>query len=570
MVSSALEADERAPLLANGNNGDSNSSSNNGTISSDSALSPSEATIKPPSKSSPITSAPSDEITTRQLIIIHTPIYLGVFLASIDSTLVATLSAPISTSFHSLTLLSWFISAYFIANAALQPISGKLTDIFGRQAGLVASNMLFGIGNLICGLAKDEWVMILGRVVAGMGGGGMHAISTFVGSDLIPLRRRGLWQGIGNLFYGVGAALGGVYGGWIDGWLGWRWAFFIQVPLTVISGIGVFFLVRIPTTKSSKGIWERIDFLGAGTLLVTLVALLLGLNSGGNILPWTHPLVLAALCLSIALFMAFLWIESRYAIEPVIPVKLLLDRTILSACLTNWFTTMAIFSVFFYGPIFFQVRGMTPTQAGERLIPQSLGVGIGSIGSGFMMRWLGRYYALNVVGQVILVLAFALIATTFDLDTPAAPPFIYFLMLGLSYASMLTITLLALIAAVDHEHQAVVTSASYAFRSTGSTIGVTIASAVFQNTLTKGLWDGLGDRKDANELIPRLRESLEEIQLLPPALKLQVQEIYVEACRGVFYTALGLGTAGALISLLMREHKLHTSLSRRDSETSRR
>lgn len=170
----------------------------------------------------------AEEPSTGKLILVMGSIWCGTFLAALDSTIVATLSAPISASFNSLSLLSWLASAYFIANAALQPLSGRLTDILSRRTGLIFSNVFFAAGNLICGLAASEGVMIFGRVIAGMGGGGLTAISTFVGSDLIPLRRRGVWQGLGNISYGVGAGLGGVFGGWINDTWGWRKAFLIQ------------------------------------------------------------------------------------------------------------------------------------------------------------------------------------------------------------------------------------------------------------------------------------------------------------------------------------------------------
>lgn len=170
----------------------------------------------------------ADEPGTGKLLLVMGSIWLGTFLAALDSTIIATLSAPISASFDSLSLLSWLASAYFIANAALQPLSGRLTDILSRRTGLIFSNVFFAAGNLICGLATSEWVMIFGRVVAGMGGGGLNAISTFVGSDLIPLRRRGVWQGFGNISFGVGAGLGGIFGGWINDTWGWRKAFLIQ------------------------------------------------------------------------------------------------------------------------------------------------------------------------------------------------------------------------------------------------------------------------------------------------------------------------------------------------------
>ncbi|KAL8655143.1 MAG: hypothetical protein Q9226_003167 [Calogaya cf. arnoldii] len=504
------------------------------------------------------------EPTTGELLGVMGGIWLGCFLAALDSTIIATLSAPISASFHSLSLLSWLASAYLIANAALQPLSGRLTDILGRRAGLLFSNVFFAAGNLICGLAQDEWTMILGRVVAGMGGGGLTAISTFVGSDLVPLRKRGLWQGIGNIFYGIGAGLGGVFGGWINDVWGWRVAFLVPVPLTVISGILVFFTVYIPIKPSDQSAWKRIDYLGAFTLISTLVLLLLGINSGGNMVPWMSPLVLVSLPLSAVSLVVFIVVEANYTSEPVIPVRLLLDRTVLSACLTNWFTTMCQFSILFYGPIYFQVKGLSTTAAGARLIPTSVGVGLGSVASGLIMRKTGRYYYLSIITQLIFLISLAMYAF-FQLNTPSWQPFIAFLLSGIGYSGMLTITLLALIAAVSHADQAVITSASYAFRSTGSTIGIAIASAVFQNMLNRRLqsrFSGLPG-SDENRYVEKLRDSLDEIGKLPPGLKEDAMECYMDSLRGVFLTTLGIGVLGAAVSLAMREHVLHSNLARR-------
>ncbi|KAL8845514.1 MAG: hypothetical protein Q9176_000150 [Flavoplaca citrina] len=506
----------------------------------------------------------ADEPTTGKLLVVMGSIWLGCFLAALDSTIIATLSAPISTSFHSLSLLSWLASAYLIANAALQPLSGRLTDILGRRAGLIFSNVFFAAGNLICGLAQDEWTMILGRVVAGIGGGGLTAISTFVGSDLVPLRKRGLWQGLGNVFYGIGAGLGGVFGGWINDVLGWRMAFLIQVPLTIISGALISFTVRIPVKPSDQSAWKRIDYLGALTLIATLVLLLLGINSGGNIVPWTSPLVLISLPLSAVFLMIFIVIEANYASEPVIPVRLLTDRTVFSACLTNWFTTMCQFSILFYGPIYFQVKGLSTTAAGARLIPASVGVGLGSVATGLVMRKTGRYYYLSIITQIIFLISLAMYAT-FQLNTPSWQPFIAFLLSGIGYSSMLTITLLALIAAVSHSNQAVITSASYAFRSTGSTIGIAIASAVFQNILTLKLNSRFSRLPESREhkYVEKLRDSLDEIGKLPPGLKEDAMDCYMDALKGVFFTTLGVGVLGAAVSLAMREHVLHSNLARK-------
>lgn len=504
------------------------------------------------------------DITTLEGLAMMGSVWFGTFLGALDSTIVATLATPIANSFDSFSLLSWVATGYLIANAAFQPISGKLTDIYGRKNGFLVANIFFCAGNLICALAQRDWVMILGRVVAGMGGGCLNTISTFIASDIIPLRRRGVWQGFGNICYGVGMSIGGVFGGWINDWLGWRWAFGVQVPLTIISGALAFFTIKIPVKKTDGSKIKRVDFLGAFTLVTALVLLLLGLNSGGNVVPWTHPLVLTTLPLSFLCLAGFVYIEAKVAPEPIIPMTQLAHRTVLSACFTNWFCSMAFFGIFFYAAIHFQVQGDSTTTAGTKLIPFSLGIAIGSVGSGVIMRAIGRYYWLNVIVMVFFIAAYG-VASMLDKDMPLWPSMVAFLLIGLGQASMLTVTLTAFIAAVDHKYQAVITSASYAFRSTGSTIGITICSAVFQNILKDESWKRLGHREGAAEIIPKIRDSLDFVKKLGPEWKVPVLQIYTDALRGVFLTTLGMAALGALVSLLLKEHKLHKTLARRES-----
>ncbi|KKZ66901.1 hypothetical protein EMCG_07397 [[Emmonsia] crescens] len=548
----SLFPSERTPLLGNDATLESGADCDvvNGTGAGDSS-SPDDSDV-------PL----ADELTTKQLLVVLPSVWVGVFLAALDGTIVGTIAAPISSSFNSLSLLSWLATAYLAANAACQPLSGKLTDIFSRRTGLVVSNILFGVGNLICGLARDEWVMIFGRTVAGIGGGGITAISTFITSDLVPLRKRGVWQGIGNLCYGLGSALGGVFGGWMNDNWGWRWAFLIQVPCVVVSTVLVVWKVNIPVKVTDKSRLKRIDFLGAGTLVITLILLLVALNCGGNQVPWSHPLIWTTLPLSGVFLVLFIYVEEKVATEPVIPVRLLLDRTVLSACLTNWFSTMAVFAVLFYAPFYFQVQGYSATMAGLRLAPQAVGTAIGSLGSGILMRVTGRYLYFNYVSNGLVVLASALM-TTYTLTTPAWQPFLHVFIFGLGYGSMLTVTLVALIAAVEHKHQAVVTSASYAFRSTGSSIGITAASAVFQNLLRTGLWSRFGDREDAAKIIKKVRDSLDAINKVPADWRPGVLDAYMDALRGVFGAMLGLAVLGMFACLFMKEHKLHMNLARK-------
>ena len=157
------------------------------------------------------------------------PRQIGVFLAALDGTVISTLLTPISSEFDSFSSLSWITTTYLIAQAAIQPLFGKMTDIYGRRQGLLFANSLFFIGTALCGFAKSEYVMIVGRIVAGAGGGGLFAVSSIVATDLVPLRKRGIVQGHvyptcvcspeltkyrgGNIAFGSGAALGALWGG---------------------------------------------------------------------------------------------------------------------------------------------------------------------------------------------------------------------------------------------------------------------------------------------------------------------------------------------------------------------
>lgn len=503
------------------------------------------------------------ELSKKRLFIIILSVCFGVFLGALDSTIIATLSAPIATHFSSLNLLSWLASAYLIANAACQPLLGRLTDIFSRRKGLIVCNVLFAIGNLVSGLAISEGMMITGRVIAGLGGGGLMAITNFVSSDLIPLRKRSLVHAIVNASYCAGAGLGSFLGGWINDTWGWRWAFLIQVPMTMISCTMVWYVVRIPVKKSSISALARIDFAGAFTLLLFIVLLLTGLNSAGNIVPWSHPLIPATLVLSILSLMLFVYIEANIALEPIIPVKLLTRRTVASACFSTWFASMVMYMLLFYIPIFYQVKGLSATEAGERIIPQFFGHILSSLTCGLIINATGLYKRPYYGVLAIFCLGTGLL-TTVSLDGPEWHIYIYQFMVGAGYSGILTITVVATIAAVSQEHQAVITSAIFAFRSTGATIGVTIASVVYQNLLISGLHKKFDGFPGSQDEIQRIRDSLDELKHLPKEWIEGVHGVFDTALRGVFLIAFLCTVCASISGLFLRQHVLHTRLLRDD------
>ncbi|KAI9647013.1 hypothetical protein NHQ30_005015 [Ciborinia camelliae] len=283
---------------------------------------------------------------------------------------------------------------------------------------------------------------------------------------------------------------------------------------------------------------------------------------GDEQLPWNHPLVYISLPLSLISLLGFIYIELYLASEPVIPVRLLTDRTVLAACFTNWFGTMAIYVIIFYVPLYYQVRGESTTASGIRIIPQSIGSSIGSLGSGIIMNRTGKYKGVSLITLAMLVFGTALLSTL-NSHSPDWPIYLSLTLTGIGYGALLTTTLLAIISAVSHDHHSLVTSASYAFRSTGSSIGITIASAVYQNILKADLWATFADHPDAEHIIRKIRDSFDGLQSLPDDWRDAVLNCYMHSFRAVFGTALAFAVLGAVAGSAMRQNVLHERLDRR-------
>ena len=477
----------------------------------------------------------------------------------------ATLAAPIATEFNSLPLLAWLATAFLIGQAATQPLSGKLTDIFSRHSGLIVSSLIFATGNVICGFAREQWMMILGRLVAGVGGGCVNTIATILVSDLIPLRQRGVWQGFSNVFWGLGNGLGGVFGGYINDTWDWRVAFLAQVPFTAVSLVIVCCFLD---TLRSRGPQKppdgrpsisRIDFLGSFLLVSTLVLFLIGLTTGGNIVPWTHPLASVTLPLAAILFFCFIYVEQKVAREPVVPLHFLKNRTVLCACLTNWFFHMINYAFIFYLPIYYRIRGVSTTQAGAALIPFSVSLPLGSLVAGTIATKTGKYQYL-LWSILVLMLVGAIASCTVTLETSLWLPRVYLGLVGLASGGVLIVTLLALLSSVNPSEQAVITSISYIFRSTGSVVGLCVASAVYQQVLEKDLWARLGGISNAAEIVRGIRDGLDYVDMLPPQLQLTVKRSYMVALRATFSTTVVSAALALVCGLMVRELRLPSTL----------
>ena len=295
--------------------------------------------------------------------------------------------------------------SYFLTLTSFQPLYGKLSDIFSRKSCLLFAYTIFGLGCLWCGLAPNMTHLILARAFAGIGGGGMSTVVSIFFSDTVPLRERGKWQGYLNIIFATGSAAGPPLGGYLVDSIGWRWAFLIQVPLCVAAFIAVYFVVNLPAKGDEhwRGKLRRIDFLGAISLLAAVSLLLIAMDRGSNV-SWTSTLTLACLAISIAMFIIFLFVETKIASEPFAPSRIIFERSLFACYLCNFFSMGGWMATLFYIPLKYQVvNGRLPIEAGSLLLPAVAAMVCGSLSGGIYMQRVGKYYWITIFGYTLLV-----------------------------------------------------------------------------------------------------------------------------------------------------------------------
>ncbi|KAF4627847.1 hypothetical protein G7Y89_g10304 [Cudoniella acicularis] len=440
-------------------------------------------------------------------------ISIGILLSSADQTLVVSSYARMGSDLNALNNTSWIATAW--------PLYGKLSDIFGRKAALLFAYTIFGIGCLFCGLARNLEELVAARAFAGIGGGGMTTVASILLSDIIPLRNRGTWQGYMNIVYALGASSGAPLGGLLSDSIGWRWAFIGQFPMCILAIIAVYFLLDLPKTDSSH--WfsklRRIDFLGAFSLVIAVFALLVGLDRGSNV-SWSETITIVCCSVSIPLFAIFIFIEMKIASHPFAPGHIIFNRSLTASYISNFFALAAYMGSMFYIPLYLQaVENMSATSAGLRLIPVMIASVSGSLAGGKIMQKTGRYYYLTIncfiIGLLGSIIVFLCSGTLFD--TP------WGIIVGLCFCAFgggaaITTTLLSVLANADPSDQAIATACTYLFRSLGSVTGVSLSATVVQQSLRMNLREALKDGKEVDEIVDRVRQNLDYIGTLPPAV----------------------------------------------------
>ncbi|WVR05157.1 hypothetical protein IAU60_002169 [Kwoniella sp. DSM 27419] len=479
-------------------------------------------------------------------------LWSGTFLSAFDSTLVSTILSDIGNEFNAATQVSWLGTSYLLSVCCFTPIYGRLSDLIGRRNAHLTGLAAFTLGTLLCGLAPNLWTLILARGIAGIGGGGVASVSTIVISDMVGLRRRGIYQGYVNILFGTGAALGGPVGGWISDHFGWRAAFNIQVPLLLLCCLSSYSFIRFPHKESApdgnvraiskasaeprwKQFMRRIDYLGSLTLIPSVGALLLAMSfktsdtkPNGQDYAFSDPLIWGLLVVSGLCTLAFILVEGYYAPEPILPLGLLTRRTPLAVALSSFLMVTGQFSVLYNIPLFFTVvQEKSSSVAGAHLLPNSILIGCGSLFAGWRMRHTGQYWTLGIGCASLMVLSSVGMAF-WRQDAPEWLTWTAQAPLGLGYAGVLTTTLVALMTHVTRANRV-----TYLFRTVGQVLGVAISAAIVQSVVQRDLTRSITG-PDAERIIYTIRHSTSSIKHLDPSHRCAAERAYDHALHVVF------------------------------------
>ncbi|EPQ29182.1 uncharacterized protein PFL1_03469 [Pseudozyma flocculosa PF-1] len=466
-------------------------------------------------------------------------LWVPVFVASLDGTIVATLLSSISSSFNASEQAAWLGSSYLLSVCCFTPIYGRLADIVGRKACLLTALTFFTVGTALCGVSTSMEMLIASRAIAGMGGGGLTTTSSVIMSDLVPLKNRGLLQGLTNIIFGLGSGLGGPVGGWMNDTLGWRKAFLLQLPFLALAYVlaSCFVNIKVPVPSHGRTTMEKIrniDFLGSVSLVVGVSSTLISLSMmSANDRTIDEPIVWGGLVLGAVSTVFFFYAEKHLAPHPVLPLKLITQRTGGAVAASNLFLSIAAFATLYNFPLFFQaVKLQTASEAGLHLIPNSIGLSLGSVLAGIYMRQTGRYYWYNLVHALLTVLSIGTICF-FGPQTPEWLTYLVVVPNGFGTAGVLTCTLIALINSVPRAEVAVATSCSYLSRTSGQVLGVSFSGTLLQALLKDQLRKRIHG-EGAEDIISRIRHQSHIVAELPPHLRQAAVESYSFALRWVF------------------------------------
>jgi EmrB/QacA subfamily drug resistance transporter len=500
--------------------------------------------------------APTLDLPRRRVLLIIGALLLGLFLAALDQTIVATALPTIVGDLHGASHLTWVVTAYLLASTVSTPLWGKLGDQYGRKAFFQAAIVIFLVGSALSGFSHSLLELIGFRAVQGLGAGGLIIGALAIVGDVVSPRERGRYQGLFGAVFGVATVLGPLLGGFFVQDLSWRWVFYVNVPI----GIVALFVTAAQLPSQLMRVHHIIDYLGTILLALATTAFVLFTSLGGTTYGWTSLPIITFGLSGVVLTVLFLFVERRAA-EPVIPLGLFANRVFSTASAVGFVLGFAMFGALTFLPLFFQdALGLSPTASGLRLLPLVGGLLLASIGSGQLVSRWGRYKVFPVVGTFLMVVGLLLLSKI-GLATAGWMIDGYLFVFGVGLGLVLQILVVAVQSAVPYEQLGTATSGVTFFRSIGGSFGTAIFGALFANLLTSNVVRFL----HVTAITPNLKNSLNaanptSLAHLPQAIHAGVVSAMVHTIQTVFFVAVPIAAVAFVLSWLLPDSELRKTV----------
>ncbi|MEV5821230.1 MDR family MFS transporter [Micromonospora haikouensis] len=507
--------------------------------------------------SAPTTTAEAAPMTHRQTLEALSGLLLVLFVAMLSSTVVSTaLPKIIGALDGSQTQYTWVVTATLLTATATTPIWGKLADLFNKKTLVQVAIVVFLAGSVVAGFSQTAGQLIAARAFQGIGVGGLQALVQVAIAAMIPPRERGRYNGYLGGVMAVATVGGPLLGGLIvdTSWLGWRWCFFVGVPVALVALVLLQLTLRLPTVRRDN---VRIDYLGAGLIAAGVSVLLIWISFVDDSFAWLSWQTAAMVGGAVLLLALATWVESRAA-EPVVPLGIVRERTTALAILGSLAVGMAMFGGAVFLGQYFQIgRGYSPTEAGLLTIPMMAGVLGSSIIAGRMITKTGRIKPYIVVGAILLVAGFALLGTI-DHETSLVLVGVAMFVVGTGVGMTMQNLVLAVQNTVSLRDIGAASSTVAFFRSLGGTIGVSVLGAVLARRVSDRITHDL-----AAAGIPVSGSSgggSLNLDVLPAPVRDIVRAAYGDATGHIFLISAAIAVVGVVAALLLRPVTLRTSL----------
>lgn len=498
------------------------------------------------------------------ILAVFAGLIVTMFLASLDQTVFATALPTIVGELGGVNHMLWVTTGYLVAATIMMPIYGKLGDTIGRKGLFLGALVVFLLGSVIGGVAPDMTWLIVARIVQGIGGGGLMILSQAIIADIVPVRERGKYMGVMGAVFGLSSVVGPLLGGWFTEGIGWRWAFWINLPLGILAIVIAAIALKLP--KHSNKV--RFDAWGTLTMAVAVTSIILVASWGGGEYEWDSPIIITLIALAVVFSALFVWAEAK-AEEPLIPLKVFKNRNFVLSTAAGLFIGIAMFGTIAYLPTYLQmVTGVNATGSGLMMISMVAGLMSTAMTTGVLASKTGRYKWMPIASMIVLAVGMWLLSTL-TVETPIWVLLGYIFIMGAGIGLAMQILVLVVQNAFHDSEVGMATASNNFFREIGASLGGAIVGALFTARLTDLLTVRMADlgpaigeagQLDMNSLTPAA------VGELPDAIRDVIVGAYNDALAPVFLMLIPMVLAGLAIVAFIKEVPLRGEIERENED----